>query len=57
MSEEEKKTTRGVTRVALRFQSEHVLRNWMEQIGATYPNFSPTERNLVEWAIERLPSL
>lgn len=54
---DEKKSALPIARVTVRAQTESTLESWRVQIQEVHPNFSPSDRELVEWAIERTPTL
>ncbi|MBI3294425.1 MAG: hypothetical protein HYZ71_06810 [Deltaproteobacteria bacterium] len=57
MSEEFSKASKPAVRIVLSDPVLGVLGNWKVQIAELHPEFHPTDRELVSWAVERVPAL
>lgn len=57
MSEELSKTSKAAARIVLSDQVLGVVANWKSQIAELHPEFHPSDRELVCWAVERIAVL
>lgn len=54
---EEKERVKRVPRIALRPETEKILRDWKAQLQQLFPTFDPSSVDLISWAVERSPAL